>query len=671
MEQGGSGRIRARYFNGGFLTKPRIRRIMDLSGYDLSLGKPAPNDHIAVWGHAGTAHRGEAQAVASGAPLIRVEDAFLRSLHPGRAGEPTLGLVIDHRGAYFDSTQPSDLEHILSQDPFENGALIARARNAMERMRTAHLTKYAAVDIAAAPPDPGYVLVIDQTRGDASVRLGGASDSTFREMLLIAREEHPHTRVIIKTHPETSGGLRPGHYGPEDAVGTVSLETRPISPWLLMEGAVAVYTVTSQLGFEAIYAGHKPVVFGQPFYAGWGLTDDRMPIDRRHRTLTRAQLFAGAMLKYPRWYDPYRDRLCQLEDVLDTLEAQARAWREDAQGYIASGMRLWKRPHLQTMLGRETRLRFDDTPSAPDRPVLVWSSKETKDLRTNCMRAEQPLIRVEDGFLRSRGLGAQLVPPLSLVLDPEGIYYDPTRPSHLETLIHRACTLGAAGQVRAERLIERITAAKLSKYNLLQDTSHVIPEGREVILVPGQVADDASLTKGGGAINDNAALLAAARAAHPDAFVIYKPHPDVEAGLRDGVIAAAEADLIATQTDPIALLAQTSRVWTMTSQLGFEALLRGVPVTTLGAPFYAGWGLTQDRGRIPARRGARPTLAQLVHAVLIDYPRYHDPVTRLPCPVEVVLDRLESGDLPKGQPGLRLLAKLQGLFASVPWLWRS
>lgn len=121
-----------------------------------------------------------------------------------------------------------------------------------------------------------------------------------------------------------------------------------------------------------------------------------------------------------------------------------------------------------------------------------------------------------------------------------------------------------------------------------------------------------------------------------------------------------------------ALLPQLHEVWTMTSLTGFEALLRGLPVTTLGAPFYAGWGLTRDLGPVPARRlaGARPTLEALVHATLIAYPRYRDPLTGLPCPVEVVADRLETGTLPRPGPGNRLLSKLQGLFASRAHLWR-
>ena len=86
------------------------------------------------------------------------------------------------------------------------------------------------------------------------------------------------------------------------------------------------------MGFEAIWAGHRPVVFGQPFYAGWGLSRDIQPIDRRGRALTVVQLFAGAMILYPKWYDPCRDTLCSLEQVLDQLEAETRAWREDHAG---------------------------------------------------------------------------------------------------------------------------------------------------------------------------------------------------------------------------------------------------------------------------------------------------------------------------------------------------
>ena len=103
--------------------------------------------------------------------------------------------------------------------------------------------------------------------------------------------------------------------------------------------------------------------------------------------------------------------------------------------------------------------------------------------------------------------------------------------------------------------------------------------------------------------------------------------------------------------------------------LPLEALIRGKAVTCLGLPFYSGWGLTHDRHAVP-RRQARPDILGLIHACLIEYPRYFDPVSRLPCPPEVVVERRAKGaDLPQAWY-LRPLTKIQGAFASQAHLWR-
>ncbi|MFT5364631.1 MAG: capsular polysaccharide export protein [Dinoroseobacter sp.] len=661
------------------VTDRRLRRILALAGYDLRFGWPRAGDGIAVWGHRPTAKRGEALAARTDAPLIRIEDAFLRSIHPGRAGEPPIGLILDKRGIYYDARQPSDLEVLLTEHPLDQTDLLNRARAGIHALRTEHISKYNAFDPTAALPDPGYVLVIDQARDDASIRLGGANALHFAEMLTEAQLEHPNARIVIKGHPETRAGFRKGYFGPEDAQGRISYLSDPVSPWGLLEGAVAVYVVTSQLGFEAVLTGHRPQVFGQPFYAGWGLTEDRIDVPRRARVLTKVQLFAGAMLLYPTWYDPARDRLGTFEDSFRALSASARAWREDKQGSVALGMRLWKRGHLRRVFGPIT---FDDkraveTAQAQGQPLMVWAGKVTDGLVRDAAVANVPLHRVEDGFLRSKGLGAALVAPLSLVRDRTGIYYDPNAPSDLEQAISQAAKPPPEALNRARALRERIVELGLSKYNLT--TAACLPDvaaGRTVILVPGQVEDDASIRLGAGKIRRNADLLAAARAAHPNAYVIYKPHPDVEAGLRPGKLSVpdeAPADHIARHSDPTALLAITTRVWTMTSALGFEALMREVPVTTLGTPFYAGWGLTEDRdlhAEAALRRTTQPSLDALVHAALITYPRYFDPVTKSPCSPEVIVDLLASGALPPPAPGHRMLSKLQGIFASQSWLWR-
>ncbi len=663
-------------YNGGFLNR-RIRRILSLAGWQVTTGRPDAEDWVGVWGHSPTAWRGERMAARSGARLLRVEDAFLRSIQPGRMGEAPVGLQLDRLGMHYDASQPSELEEMLLTNPLDDTALLDRARTAMERLKDLGISKYNSFDTELEPPVPGYVLVIDQTAGDASIRHSGASDTTFREMLAVAQIEHPGQRILLRTHPETQARLREGHYGAKDAQGPVELCTEPHSPWTLLDGATAVYTVSSQLGFEAILAGHRPRVFGQPFYAGWGLTEDEQPPPRRNRRLTRAQLFAAAMIERPTWYDPWRDRLCEIEDVIDGFEARLRAFREDRHGYVATGMRLWKRNHLRHFFGQQDKLIFG-LPSGgsvlramtEQRPILGWAGKIDSAIEAGAAASHVPVLRVEDGFLRSRGLGAELVPPMSLVRDDLGIYYDPNAESRLECQIAASTTLPPTALRRAERLQARLTHAALSKYNTGRTDLPALPEGRR-ILVPGQVEDDASIRLGCGEIRTNLGLLEAAHAANPDAVLIYKPHPDVETGLREGAIPEAEAlalaDIVASDADPVALIEAVDEVWTMTSLLGFEALLRGVAVTCLGAPFYAGWGLTRDLDAVPARRTARPSLLGLIHATLIDYPRYHDPVTDQPCPVEIVVERLEAGISPRPH---RLLSKLQGVLASRTTFWR-
>lgn len=669
------------YFNAGFLRQPRLRRILQLAGHELRLGLPGPEDGVVVWGHSPYAARGEAVAAKRAVPLVRVEDAFLRSLRPGRMGDAPLGLMIDGLGVHFDAHRPSTLERILMREPFDNSNMMTRARDGLARLQALDLSKYNLHHPAAPLPRAGYVLVIDQTGGDASITHSGASAQTFAEMLVLAHEENPGARIVIKSHPETALGLRAGHYGPEHLSDRVSLCADPVSPWALLQGAVAVYTVSSLMGFEAVLAGHRPKVFGQPFYAGWGLTEDRNPPARRGRPLSRAQLFAGAMIVAPTWYDPCRDRLCSFEETVDQLEAETRAQREDRVGYVGLGMRAWKRGRLQEVFGRETAMIFAKTAARAQahakksgRKILVWAGKEPSELAAPCLA-----LRVEDGFLRSRGLGADLVPPLSLVTDDLGIYYDPTRESRLERLI--LASLPPGGRARAEGLLARILAAGVTKYNLAADPLPDLGPGRRVLVV-GQVEDDASIRLGAGQVCTNLGLLTAAAQANPGARLIFKPHPDVESGLRPGQIAdqdlAGLADVLARRADPLSLIATCDEVWTMTSLLGFEALIRGKPVTCLGAPFYAGWGLTRDLGPVPERRRRaadghplpRPDLLHLVHAALIGYPRYFDPVSHRPCPPEVVVERLAKGEVARPGLGLRILSKLQGRLASQAHLWR-
>jgi capsular polysaccharide export protein len=274
------------------------------------------------------------------------------------------------------------------------------------------------------------------------------------------------------------------------------------------------------------------------------------------------------------------------------------------------------------------------------------------------------LIRVEDGFVRSVGLGADFLPPASLVFDSGGMYYDPRSRSDLDRLLAET-QFDAALIERARRLIAQLVSRGVTKYNL-GGAAPVwdMPPGARRILVPGQVEDDLSVLYGGGEVRTNLDLLTCVRDANPDAFILYKPHPDVVAGHRKGAVpeplARRFASGIVQNVSTAALLAGIDEVHTMTSLAGFEALLRGRQVTVYGRPFYAGWGLTTDRMAI--ERGRRLTLEELVAGALILYPRYLDPVTRLPCGPEIIIERLDQPDAWRAGP-LVMARRLQGRLA--------
>ena len=234
------------------------------------------------------------------------------------------------------------------------------------------------------------------------------------------------------------------------------------------------------------------------------------------------------------------------------------------------------------------------------------------------------VVRVEDGFLRSVGLGAELSRPVSWVMDGRGIYYDATRPSDLEYLL-QTFQPGPQLRDRAARLRERIVASGITKYSVGQGSWRRPAGSRRVILVPGQVETDASLRFGAPHIRTNIALLEAVRRENPDAFLVYKAHPDVVAGLRARGEREDQAwsicDAVVEDVPMGQLLTQVDEVHVLTSLAGFEALLRHKRVVCYGQPFYAGWGLTHDLSPVE-RRTRRLTLDELVAGTLIFYPTY-------------------------------------------------
>ncbi|MEL6978408.1 MAG: hypothetical protein AAGM38_06990 [Pseudomonadota bacterium] len=309
----------------GLLRNSRIKRILALLGWRVVYAPLTLRlDAVAGWGEKAPSQRARALARRRGLPFLTLEDGFIRSIGLGVERAAPLSLVIDPGGAYFNHQAPSRLSALLSDARWETPALLDRAARGLAALRARRITKY---NIAWATPPAWlperFILVIDQTCGDAAIAGAGADAESFQAMLSAAIAEADGAPVIVKTHPDVMSGARQGYFDPQERKGgAATFLADPVNPWDLIARARRVYAVSSLLGYEAALAGCETHLFGWPFYAGYGLTHDRGAPQRvAHRRLARSReaLFAATHLLYPVYYDPVEDRLTTFETALDRL----------------------------------------------------------------------------------------------------------------------------------------------------------------------------------------------------------------------------------------------------------------------------------------------------------------------------------------------------------------
>lgn len=587
-----------------------------------------------------------------GLPLRLLDDAFLRSF--GEYGKsPALGLVADDLGIYYDSTRPSQLEALLQSDK----NLLDDRKDALER-ELELIKQYRLSRFNHAPPlqngtllpdDRQRVLVVDQAREDPEVRLGAADESTFLAMLAAAIAENPQATIYIKT-PTGQGARRRHGYlskhlaGANTAGKPVVVLRESVNPLDLLEQMDRVYVATSHMGFEALLMGKPVTCFGLPWYAGWGATDDRQHCPRRTKQRSILELFAAAYVDYARYLNPEDHERGSLEHVIRWLKHQRdEAFRmhgpDLSRWVIGVNMSRWRQSNLSPMLGlQKQQVAF--APSVekaialeprPGDTLLCWGGTQPAGLAKLARGRWARLLHVEDGFIRSVGLGSDLIRPRSLVLDERGIYFDATRPSDLEHMLNTR-EFSSEELTRAEGVRNFIVEHGITKYNLEPAQLVRWANGdRHIVLVTGQVEGDASIRLGCTSVRTNLQLLKAVRQTRPDSFIVYKPHPDVLSRNRNGrlalELAMRYADHIEAGVSVISCIQACDELHTMTSLSGFDALLREKRVVTYGQPFYAGWGLTEDlaQGAVAFERRTRKLkLDELVAGALLLYPIYWD-----------------------------------------------
>ncbi|MCD0501730.1 capsular polysaccharide biosynthesis protein [Bordetella petrii] len=631
-----------------------------------TLGRwPAPGTAAYIgWGLKTSGLRAQSLAAKHNRACWLLEDGFLRSLESSNS--ISYSLVIDDEGIYYDARRPSALERLIRK-PLD---VVQKQRTTalINAWREAGVSKYNGArdpDLIGLPKK--YVLVVDQTAGDASIAGGMATEASFQSMLEDALAHNPDCAVLLKVHPEVAAGHKNGHFDIETLkkIARIQIIAEDVHPALILKYSEAVYTVTSQLGFEALLWGKPVYAYGMPFYAGWDLTVDQLATPARRNAASLEQVVHAALIEYPRYFDPESDEQCEVETLLAWLALQRKERHRFPKKLVAYGFSKWKRQYVNEFLaGSEVTFTNTVTDCPSGSLTVTWGHKHTHEFRS--LPHPISLVRIEDGFIRSVGLGAEFVRPISWVIDSDGIYYDANKPSGLEHILSDAHFTEALCK-RAADLREKLVSLGITKYNLSGLANWQREENSGyVILVPGQVESDAAITYGTTHITRNIDLLRAVRAKHPDAWIIYKPHPDVVAGLRDRGVTEHEArnwcDEIVNDVPYHTLLESVDEVHVMSSLAGFEALLRGLPVSTWGQPFYAGWGLTRDYGlttQTRSRRRRALTLDQLVAGVLILYPTYVSRITRKFCSPERAVDELRQWrHQARSNPARRLIARL-------------
>ncbi len=592
--------------------------------------------------------------------LTLLEDGFIRSIDLGVNNSPSFSIVEDTLGIYYDATTPSSLEHILNTYDFKSDtALMNTANEAMALISEYHISKYNnAPDVSEGlfkDDTKPKVLIVAQTAGDASLKYGLAEKFTTLQMIDDAIKENPNSSMYVKIHPDVLSGKKSSDISIDEIPQTCTVIDKDVNPISLLKHFNKVYTKTSGMGMEALMLGIEVVCYGLPYYAGWGLTTDKQTCEKRQRTLKIEELFAGAYILYTQYRNPYTQKESNIIDTIQTIVKYRDLTRQNDGDLYFFGFSRWKRRYTTPFFPplKQNSIVFCSTIEDAQQKglnlqskIYIWGKKLFPEVESYAKEQNIPLLRVEDGFVRSVSLGSDLTKAYSLVVDSRGIYFDPTQASDLEHILNTH-TFNNEILERSKQLQQYLIANKISKYNIYQDKQlslEDLTEGQTVVMVPGQVEDDASIIYGANGMS-NLELLKQARKNAPDAYIIYKPHPDVLAGNRKGNIDTTTAmqycNTIITDASLDSVLELADEVHTMTSLVGFEALIRKKRVYTYGLPFYAGWGLTTD-AKVCERRVVNRTLDELVAAAFILYPRYIHPLTNSLCEIEVLLKEIDK-----------------------------
>ncbi len=386
-----------------------------------------------------------------------------------------------------------------------------------------------------------------------------------------------------------------------------------------------VRVITSQVGFEALLFDKQVICYGAPFYAYYGNT-----IDRQHNLMQKnrnvAEIFIGLNLYCTKYYRESQE--IDLLKHLHLLSLQKRHHIKEKLLFFKT--KLWKKDTLDDFSNQKTLFSHQEIKDINNSHYMNYRIA-TWGFRPEMYEFNYPICMVEDGFIRSVGLGSNLTKPISLVFDKMGIYFNPHQSSSLENMIENERLTDYEYEL-SKKLMTLLIQKKMTKYNVGIEEIPIEIKNKDFILVLGQVEDDASIEFGKIDVHTNLSLLKKVAEKNPNKKIVFKNHPDVISGNRKGLVSLENikkinhVDII--NVDPINvvyLLENCSELHVITSTAGLEALIRGKKVYTYGGAFYSGYGLTEDQfdfNQVFKRKRKIITLEEFIAFSYLFYPMY-------------------------------------------------
>jgi capsular polysaccharide export protein len=611
---------------------------------------------IVIW----KAHRKKSIVFAQryNLPLIQIEDAFIGYLEDTHGKMVNIGFYYDSSGKVYYSGKGGNIISTTLETKDYTQENLQETSLLIEKIVLHKITKFNKTTQPQFIPtqNTAPILLIDQLLGDNSITVNGHGTNEFQRMyeqaMRLAKAKYNGEKIYIKTHPKGRGYLQA--IAKKDDVVFLNEDYNIYDILLHVD---EVFTVSSQVGFEALLSRKTVHTFGMPFYAGYGLTNDDIKTNRPKRSIE--EVFYASYIKACRYFIAKREY--NLDKILDVISEHKRLTQMDNQidRFFFYKIPLWKMPHVVSFLFKKnlkiTRVKNKKSlekyvPTSND-AVVVWGFKgECEMLLSYTENHNIPIITFEDGFIRSVGLGSDFITPYSLVMDRYGIYYNPQQTSELEVILSNF-TITPEQKTRVRNLQRMIVQHKITKYNVdKKDSQKTLEEikqnaqGRRIILIAGQVSDDMSIIKGGVMISDCRTLTEKVRQENPDAFIVYKHHPDVIANNRKGYISShilrKYADVILKDINIADVIQIADELHTITSLAGFEALLYGKKVVHYGLPFYGGYGFTENKSSIYTRKVI--DFDTFCYAILLLYPRYAVSNIRIALTPEIIIKTLKD-----------------------------